>query len=475
MLRISSFSIKGLNDLYNYENCSIDDPESSLLILYGDNGSGKTTILNLVFHMLSGKDRAGHMNAIARVPFKSIQIHLSDGTIVSAERINGVNSVPLLFKLKRPNLKALEYMFVPEKLRERFYNEFLENQLSEVKSSNKNKNKSSVSRAIDLYSHTSLSKDEITHTAYIEAVQGLGITCYFMATDRRMQSDIIEDKRPNGRQVFESENNNDDVISKVRTLYLKDALGSASRYINRQIIRASNTGSKNTNDIYAELIDQISQEVKAQDSINITDAMNKLISLAKQSGRFSDLGLSPALDFSAIQSSIENSPTTNIPLLHKILLPYIDSLNARFSALQPVTVVIETFLNLLNDLFKHKSVTFSPTDGFVIYGPISDIPLDTDQLSSGEQQLLLMFCYLLISNGTNSIFMIDEPEISLNVKWQRELIDAMRKITNNSQTQIIMATHSIELLSQYSDMVIPLDPTISKEKIFKNVNSEKND
>ena len=55
MLHISSFSIEELNNFYNYKNCSIDDIESDLLILYGENGSGKTTILNLIFHLLSQK------------------------------------------------------------------------------------------------------------------------------------------------------------------------------------------------------------------------------------------------------------------------------------------------------------------------------------------------------------------------------------------------------------------------------------
>ena len=60
--------------------------------------------------------------------------------------------------------------------------------------------------------------------------------------------------------------------------------------------------------------------------------------------------------------------------------------------------------------------------------------------------------------------MIDEPEISLNIKWQRELIDAMRKITKDSKNQLVIATHSIELLAQYSETVVSLAPTVSDIK-----------
>src|SRR5436309_13240168 len=55
-------------------------------ILYGDNGSGKTTILNLVFHMLSPANNRGHRGAISSIPFRSFLINLSDGTQVVARR-----------------------------------------------------------------------------------------------------------------------------------------------------------------------------------------------------------------------------------------------------------------------------------------------------------------------------------------------------------------------------------------------------
>ena len=476
MLHISSFSIEELNNFYNYKNCSIDDIESDLLILYGENGSGKTTILNLIFHLLSPKKGQGHMNAIARVPFKSIKVFLSDKTVISAVRENDNAGYPVIFRISKPKTKVIEYYFVPERYRDRYYSELLEQEITKYdqKLSNNKKSNVSFTKLINAKNYSSIHVDESAHHKYISAIDNLGITCYFMATDRRIRCDLIEEKRVSRRPNQEVESNRDDIISRVQTQYLKEALSSAMRYTNKQIIKASNTGSKNTYDIYSDLIKRISSEEATPENINIDNALDKLISLSKESNRFSELGLSPELEFHSIQTSIENSSSSNIPVLYKILLPYIDSLSARFSALQPIAIVIETFLSLLNDLFKHKTVNFSPTDGFMIYGPNGDSPLDTEQLSSGEQQLLLMFCYLLVSNDNHSIFMIDEPEISLNIKWQRQLIGAMRRITKGSKNQIIIATHSIELLSQYGDKVIELDPSISNEKNTLNDNSKEN-
>ena len=53
--------------------------------------------------------------------------------------------------------------------------------------------------------------------------------------------------------------------------------------------------------------------------------------------------------------------------------------------------------------------------------------------------------------------MIDEPELSLNVKWQRELTKTLLGFIVGTRTQFILATHSIELLSRRQDCVVKLE------------------
>ena len=475
MLRIISFSIESLNNLFDYKDCSIDDSSSDLLILYGDNGSGKTTVLNLIFNLLSPKPNRGHLNAIARVPFKVLRVSLSDGTVVSAERDGDVNSHPVKFRIVRPSDSPVEYKFIPERFRDRFLHEFFESELRREQESRNTKplkkkrgSASSViiHKEILLGSHLISGADEDAHKKYIAALDGIGVNFYFMGADRKIRSDFLDLDSSGSRSSADLREAEGDVIFAARTQYLKEALTGASRYINRQIIRASNSGSKNTNDIYIDLIKRISQDEVSDSGADLAhqmrDATERLSVLSEQNKRFSDLGILPALDFEQINNVMAlNSESSNNAVLKKVLWPYIESLNARLQALNPIGGAVETFLKLLNQLFKYKSIRFSPGDGFTIYGPKIDYPLDVENLSSGEQQLLLIFCYLLIASERQSIFMVDEPEISLNVKWQRDLIDAMRKIANNSKTQIIIATHSIELLAQHSDLVISLDPSIN--------------
>lgn len=269
------------------------------------------------------------------------------------------------------------------------------------------------------------------------------------------------------------------MISQIRALYLEEALTSAARYLNRKIIDATNLGSKNTNDIFLELIRKVSRsegtenDEESRSWLSIEDAVYKINQLEKRNKNYAALGLTPELNFDSVMPLIKNSTGLAGVILGEILPPYIGSLDARQEALAPIVDAIQTFLNILNSLFKFKTLSFKPSEGFQIKNPNGSL-LNATKLSSGEQQLLLMFCYLLVSNETQSIFMIDEPEISLNVKWQRELIDAMRKINRGGGGQIVIATHSIELLSQYSDMVVQLDPELSRSNINENHASKKN-
>ena len=55
-------------------------------------------------------------------------------------------------------------------------------------------------------------------------------------------------------------------------------------------------------------------------------------------------------------------------------------------------------------------------------------------------RILLILLKVFLMEKKPGILFIDEPEISLHVSWQQQLIEAIR--TLNSRCQIILATHS---------------------------------
>jgi ABC-type lipoprotein export system ATPase subunit len=81
--------------------------------------------------------------------------------------------------------------------------------------------------------------------------------------------------------------------------------------------------------------------------------------------------------------------------------------------------------------------------------------IDFDKLSSGERQLVYIFLKVIRSKHKKSVILMDEPEISLHLNWQENLIDEI--VILNSDAQIIIVTHSPAIvmkgwINSYIDM-----------------------
>lgn len=68
-------------------------------------------------------------------------------------------------------------------------------------------------------------------------------------------------------------------------------------------------------------------------------------------------------------------------------------------------------------------------------------------LSAGEKHLLRIFVEALLAG--ESTILIDEPELSMHVDWQKDLIHSLRALNPNAQ--LIFATHSPEIMADVPD------------------------
>lgn len=80
---------------------------------------------------------------------------------------------------------------------------------------------------------------------------------------------------------------------------------------------------------------------------------------------------------------------------------------------------------------------------------------DINLLSAGEKQILTLISYNSFID--NTIFFIDEPEISLHADWQRILFRILMK--QNPTNQFIITTQSPFIYSKYPKNEICVDPT----------------
>lgn len=114
------------------------------------------------------------------------------------------------------------------------------------------------------------------------------------------------------------------------------------------------------------------------------------------------------------------------------------------------------FINLLNTLFeKRKVVELSDRNELVFYTSNNSRKLKLNELSSGEKQLLIILGQALLQEQKPTIFIADEPELSLHLKWQTSLTKAISSL--NPRAQIIFATHSPDIVAEYQNNVIRME------------------
>lgn len=111
---------------------------------------------------------------------------------------------------------------------------------------------------------------------------------------------------------------------------------------------------------------------------------------------------------------------------------------------------VQLFLQTLKSFIEDKNFSFSGGELIVA----TEGPLPLAKLSSGEKQLLILFIEALLQRKRPYIFLADEPELSLHIAWQRNIIAAIRSI--NPTAQIVVATHSPEIAGKFKHCLLDM-------------------
>ena len=119
------------------------------------------------------------------------------------------------------------------------------------------------------------------------------------------------------------------------------------------------------------------------------------------------------------------------------------------------------FIDSINRLVSKTGKTLDEDENGITF-LLDGKPIKTYELSSGEKQLLLILLTILNQDEKPSILLMDEPEISLHLRWQYELIEIIR--TLNPNCQLIIATHSPSIFNHgWRDKVFWIEDIV-KEK-----------
>lgn len=97
------------------------------------------------------------------------------------------------------------------------------------------------------------------------------------------------------------------------------------------------------------------------------------------------------------------------------------------------------FQDIVDQLFADTGKKIIRTENEIRFTQIGET-LMPYQLSSGEKQILVILLTVLVEDNNPYVLFMDEPEVSLHVEWQKQLIDLILEL--NPNVQIILTTHS---------------------------------
>lgn len=409
--------------------------EAGITILIGENGLGKTVILEMVRAFFTK-----NFSWLEKVNFKSIVFTFDNNEVWHIERT--VAGAKVMFFVERG--------FVGKADRTKAFR-FYETAASEKERR----------RMVEMQRHFIIER-ELSLTSRLHRDFGLDDQAL-----RHLKEKIYRDT------IFGEDSN--EINLRKAPGWFQEGLNSISVKIieTQRIITAKERGGDayiNTVKMFAsDLVSRIAAATK--ESANISTELdasypNRLMEKLRQ-GQDSLEDLNIALgkldERRRLLSSIgllDDSTTTDQfqmvkadALLMYPLKLYLDDSHQKLAPYDDISQKINLFKRIIDLRFKHKNIEFSREEGFSFRsrirnsssGQFEGIPASA--LSSGEQNELVMFYELIFKTKHGDMIFIDEPELSLHISWQNNFIEDLKEVTSMNKVAIVIATHSPDIIS----------------------------
>ena len=217
-------------------------------------------------------------------------------------------------------------------------------------------------------------------------------------------------------------------------------------------------GEENTTSIYLRVVQQIAELAGHTDLLTeepYTQLIQRLNTLTVRIAEFTRFGLIAPFPGERFMEVFNYASDEAKRPIATVLEPYVDGIEARLTALEELKEIVTTYVEITKSFLSKKEIAFTLREGVMIRG-VGKATLDPNWLSSGEKQLVLLLSNTILARDSAGIFLIDEPELSLNIKWQRRLVEALLRSAHGANIQYVLASHSLELITQHRGNAVRL-------------------
>lgn len=446
MRRIERLEIRGL-----FGDRDIDiRPRGQSIILVGPNGIGKSSVVNILYFFISRQ-----WSRLLDYNFEEIVLHV-DGDVISAQR----HDITGLFDLRKtlaelpPNsrvrshyeklsaLELIEEFMTTARTTPQFrkrYAEILGIASEEVPSLLRYLQQRSVHGQSDLFPTPRISLEKALSETF-------PTRSLYLPTYRRIEKDL-RDVFPDFEERYRTHTSATGVVASGR---------SASHYIDlvsfgmEDVRKSFDTRTREMRDYSLEQYNNLSalylkDVIRGTADNFVPKSINDLTEDGIKAilGRVSETTLS-SVDKSLVLEkikSIQGKSKSKIAANDRFLAHYVTRLVDVNDDITTREQDISSFVDVCNQYLQpSKSMQYDEIYFKVVILDERGRPIDLSVLSSGEKQVVSIFSHLYLDKTSQQIVVIDEPELSLSVPWQKRFLT---DIIDSGQCDFLAAvTHS---------------------------------
>ncbi len=444
-MRIKEINIKGLFGMFDHD-ISLN-LENHITIIYGINGIGKTMFFKILDCFFNSK-----FSQLVKKPFEELNIHYNDNSF---------------FKLSNEKSKFFIYFFDKKGKKEYTFD------LSKYKD---NKNDLRIPKELErmlpvykidtdryifhetneVYTYEELINrfsdmlptESLKRAVKIKNIKELEklirqLKLYFIETQRLIKFN------PYYRRNISSHSSMN--IRRQQSNFKIDTVKNYSEDLSRIIQEKHNEYSRLSEKLELSLGKRLMNKKIETIITNIQELKKENKKLEKSRNEFKSVGL--------FEDAIEekfNIPDDIDTLTHAVLSVNIHDMKEKLKIFDELYAKLNIFLDILNNKrFSYKQISIHPRKGFV-FKNANEKPLEVTDLSSGEQHEIVMFYELLFRVPETSLVLIDEPEISLHIAWQKDFLNDMSEIVKIRNFDILIATHSPSIIDGNWNLTVEL-------------------